>query len=604
MTTPRAPHAILRILPLLVAILAIIPFLPALDAEFVHWDDDVNFLNNPHYRGLGTSQIAWMFTTTLQAVYAPLAWVTLGVNYAIGGMDPRGYHLGNLLLHSTGAAVFFLVARRLIVLGYRPRPGSSSPAASAVGAAVAALVFAIHPLRVESVAWVSERRDVLSGVFYLLAVLAYLRGVERGPTLVGPWRLVSLLAFAGALLSKGLSMTLPLTLLVLDWYPLRRQSLGWHALLREKAPYFALALGGATAALVAVNRGSAWIPYDVYGPRARLAIVMHSIWFYPSSMLWPARLSPYYQLPVQIDPVEWRFLVPQVMVPAITLVLLLVRHRFPGGLAAWLHSAIAIAPVSGVLQAGQQLAADRFSYLSGLGFAVLAGAAVTWMLWALREVRVSAWLATATGLVTVFTLVGWGVGAWRLTQSWHDSETLWRAAVAVDPRCALCQGNLGATLMVPAPASQEARLEEAQTRFYLAIGLAPRHPIPYRNLATLLSNRGRLDEAEVVLRTLVARFPTFPDGPAQLGAVLIAQGRPGDAVELLRPALRRNPVDQGLRTELGTALLAHGRAKAKAGNRGEAGALFREAIDLAPEDPRPRDALRALDEPLPASVRR
>ena len=214
------------LLPLAVCLLSFLAFLPALQAGFVNWDDTANLLNNPHFRGLGWPQLRWMLTSTLMGHYIPLTWLSLGVNYALGGMVPWGYHLGNLLLHAASAGVFYVVARRLLAAGFAARDLSI-----ALGAALAALAFGVHPLRAESVAWVTERRDVLCGLFYLLAVLAYLRGVEGGGAIRSGWRAASLLAFGAALLSKAMAMTLPATLLLLDLYPLRRQDRGWKRLL-------------------------------------------------------------------------------------------------------------------------------------------------------------------------------------------------------------------------------------------------------------------------------------------------------------------------------------------------------------------------------------
>ena len=170
-----------RALPLLVGVLAFVVFLPALDAGFVDWDDDRNFLWNEGYRGLGPRELQWMFTSTWMGHYIPLTWLSLGLNYALGGMEPWGYHLGNLLIHAANTALLFFVARRLLAVAgeddrmHHHEGGAAIP----LGAAVAALLWALHPLRVESVAWVTERRDVLCGFFYLLAVLAYLQGATR-----------------------------------------------------------------------------------------------------------------------------------------------------------------------------------------------------------------------------------------------------------------------------------------------------------------------------------------------------------------------------------------------------------------------------------------
>src|SRR6266704_2292832 len=187
------------LLPVLIALVTFVPFLPTLDNQFVNWDDDDNLVENPHYRGLGWTHLRWMWTTSHIGHYAPLTWMTLGLDYLVWGLKPVGYHLGNLLLHAANAAVFYLVARRILGLAL-PGPGERGNVGLAAAAAFAALLFALHPLRVESVAWATERRDVLSGLFYLSAILVYLRACEREERGRG-WYWGAVALFAGALLS-------------------------------------------------------------------------------------------------------------------------------------------------------------------------------------------------------------------------------------------------------------------------------------------------------------------------------------------------------------------------------------------------------------------
>ncbi len=220
--------------PCLIFAAAFLTFLPALGADFVNWDDDLNFLTNRDFRGLGWSNLRWMATTTHQGHWIPLTWLTLGVNYALGGMNPWGYHLGNLLFHAASAVLFYFAARRLLATA---GPAAGEPALS-VGAAFAALLFAVHPLRVESVVWVTERRDVLSVFFFLLATLGYLHAVERGRDgrLAPAWHGLSVAAFVCALMSKSSTLMLPAALLLLDVYPLRRVNRDWRRLIVEKLP--------------------------------------------------------------------------------------------------------------------------------------------------------------------------------------------------------------------------------------------------------------------------------------------------------------------------------------------------------------------------------
>ena len=242
-----------------------------------------------------------------------------------------------------------------------------------------ALVFGLHPLRVESVAWVSERRDLLCGVFYLLAALAHVRGAETGGLVVGRWRALSLAAFAAALMCKAIAFTLPLSLLVLDVYPLRRRrslreaGLGLWPLVREKLPYAALAGAAAVVAFLVRQASGDITDYQRHGPGTRLAITAYGLWFHVQKLVWPAGLSPMYEMPPEIVPWQWRFIGPVLALVAVTAVLIAFRRRWPAALAAWTHSAIVLLPISGVVHSGVQFTYDRYSYLSGLGFAVLAG---------------------------------------------------------------------------------------------------------------------------------------------------------------------------------------------------------------------------------------
>jgi tetratricopeptide (TPR) repeat protein len=516
-------------LPLLVGAVSAIAFLPGLDGQFLNWDDSVNFLGNTDYRGLGWHQIRWMFTTALMGHYIPLTWVTLGANYVVGGMNPWGYHLLSLLFHAANAALFCVVARRLLSAA-----GAAEPATS-WAAAFAALLFGVHPLRVESVVWITERRDVLCGLFFLLAVLAYLRGVEAGGLLRGRWRVLSLLAFAAALLSKAAAMPLPLALLVLDAYPLRRQALGWRRLALEKAPFAMLSAVAAAIALLVLPRAGAVTGYDRYGPLARLGMVGYSLAFYPRKFLWPNDLAPLYELPSRVDLTEWRFAASLAAVVIVSAALILARRRWPAGLAAWTYSALMLLPISGIVHSGHQLAHDRYSYLSGLGFALLGGAAVAWVM-ALRERgRIRPFMTGVLAVSAALGIAGLAAGSWGQSYTWRDSETLWRWAVDVDPGCAVCRLNLGEAVIKDA-ATGEARLGEAERLLRDAIRLKPDYAEPYYNLGTALLVQKRYGEAELALRVFVRLAPARAVGPERLGLLYLVQGRYAEALPHLRQA--------------------------------------------------------------------
>jgi len=530
----RGP-ALRRLLPALIFCVTLVAFVPALRGQFLDWDDVVNFVENPYYRGLGPAQLRWMFTSTLMGHYIPLTWMSLGLNYLLGGMDPWGYHLVNLLIHASNAVLVYLVARRLMAAatGGGAQIGRTDPAI-AWSSALAALLFGIHPLRVESVAWITERRDVLCGLFFLLAVLAYLIGVEGGDRPRSAGRALSLVAFAAALLSKAAAMPLPAVLLLLDVYPLRRLQLGWRRLLPEKAPYVALAGATAITALIVLRRGVAVTSYQDYGVASRLGMVAYSTLFYPIAFLWPMHLSPMYELPPRVSLGEWPFYPALLGVVAVTGILVLVRRRWPAALAAWIYSALMILPVSGVVHSGSQLVNDRYSYLSGVGFALLGGATL-WVGIGLRERnRVSTRTAGILAGAAILILLALGVTTCVQTYAWRDPETLWRWAVDKDPTCSLCHGNLGAA--ISSGPTGKARLDEAEQHLRRAIALRPESPIPYFNLGNILLVRKRYEDAELAFKRYGELSPGSPRGLARLGLLAILRGEYAQAVSLLREA--------------------------------------------------------------------
>jgi tetratricopeptide (TPR) repeat protein len=565
----------------------LLAFLPVLDAGFLNWDDDVNLLENPRYRGLGWTQLRWMFTTMLLGHYIPLTWVSFGLNYALGGMTPWGYHLGNVLLHAANAGVFYVVARRLLAAAFGAgvaAPRARPALALTLGAAFAALVFGVHPLRVESVAWVTERRDVLCGLFYLLATLAYLAGVRGGGAIQGRWWALSLGAFVLALLSKAAAMPLPAALLLLDVYPLRRvAAVGWRRLLIEKAPYLLLAGAAAIMALIAQSAARAVTGYAQYGIGARVAMTAYNLMFYAFKLVWSADLSPLYELPQKVDPLAWRFLVPTLALVVATAALVAARRRCPGALAAWVYSALLVLPVTGaVVHAGVQLVSDRYSYLSGLGFAVLAGGGLAWLL--RDRTRLKASVVTACVAMAALIVLGWAAGSWRQSKVWRDSETLWRQAQDVDPDCVVCSINLGAEL-IATPSQDPRRAREAEALFRHALTLRPDRVFAYHGLGVALALQHQDAAAEAAFREYMERDPGGAVGPADLGLLRLSRRRYAEAVPFLRRALAMAPRFPGLRSDLARALRERGEELRREGKGSEAEALDTEASTLLAELP-------------------
>jgi protein O-mannosyl-transferase len=407
--------------PGVVVVVTLAAFLPTLGNGFASWDDALNFLDNPHYRGLGPAQLRWMFTTFHAGHYIPLTWLSLGLDYLLWGLHPGGYHLSSLLLHAATALGFYFLALRLLRLALPP---ATTPAALRWGAALAALLFAIHPLRVESVASATERRDVLSGLFYVLALLCYVKAFDRAPAAAAPrlhprWYVLTLAAFAAALLSKSIVVTLPVTLLVLDVYPLRRLGgpAGWRTPRPwlEKLPFFALSAAAAAVAFLALlPLGNARSVADM-GLEIRALLAVYGLAFYLFKTVLPLDLSPLY--PVFVTITWWHFAV----VAGMALVAVTMRRRWPAFTAVCLVYAITLGPVLGFFHNGPQAVADRYSYLACLGWALLVGAAAghTWA--GARVVRV-----VICGAVFALALL-----TWQQSSVWRSAVTLWSHAASL-----------------------------------------------------------------------------------------------------------------------------------------------------------------------------
>jgi Flp pilus assembly protein TadD len=549
-----------------VAAVTVLVFSPVLGGSFLNWDDDRSLLTNEGFRGLGLTHLHWMFTTTLLGHYAPLTWLSFGVTYAGAGMAPGAYHAGNVLLHALNAVLVYLLAARLIGLA---RP-TLTDSARLAGAVVAALAFAVHPLRAESVGWITDRGDVLCATFYLAAVVGYVRfartddgsGRRR-------WRIASLVAFAAALLSKEIAMTLPLTLLLLDAYPLRRWSRGVGALMMEKVGYVVLAALGAALAVFARGQGASWTSYADHGLAVRAAFAVYSLAFYPLKFVWPAGLSPLYELPAHVSPLQARFVAAATAVLAVSALLVLLRGRFPALLVAWLHAMIAVAPVSGLAHAGSQLVADRYSYLPGIGFAVVFGGGVAWGLDAWRRGRLAVAPTVALATVVMTALITLGTLSWHHAWYWRDSVSLWRRAVAMDAACMLCRAKLGAALLATnAPA-------EAAPELQRAVALSPDRAGLRVDYGVALALTGRDADAEREFHAAIRLAPGSLAARLNLAVLYTRLHRPAEAVAILREAAAMRPDDAGL-------LVSLGRAQAEDGQPRDAATTLERAVVLAP----------------------
>jgi Tfp pilus assembly protein PilF len=559
-----------RLIPLALALTTFLVFLPALWNGFVEWDDQVNLYENEKYRGLTWPQIRWMFSTVLMGHWIPLTWLTFGLDYVFWGMDPFGYHLTSLVIFAANAAVLYFVALRLLRLATGFAEG-----ALRLSAVAATLFYAIHPLRAESVGWATERRDVLSGLFFLLTVLMYLK-TQDATGRRRRWLLTASVAmYALALVSKASVMVLPAALVVLDIYPLRRLGGHWRrwigsearAVWLEKIPFVLLGIAGGIVTYYAQHANSFITPLERYPLSARPAMVFYSLWFYFQKTVLPQGLSPLYELPARVNLLDRRFLFPAIGVLAITAAVLALRRRWPAGLAVWAYYAIALGPVIGIVHSGHQLTNDRYSYLPGLGFALLVGAAAGAAVRAGAAGTLRPALARALAGLGVVWFCGLAYLSAQQVQIWKDTETLWRYSLESDPSCSICHGNLGVLF------ANRGQLGLAKAEYELVLALRPDNAKVHQHLGYTYAMLGDFPRALEQFKLFFARYPDDVHGLNNYSAALLNARRPHEALESLQRALKIKPDH----------VLSHiniGYAYADLGRPAEALGAFRRAIAI------------------------
>ena len=550
-------------LPAVIGIATIVAFLPVLGNGFVDWDDDKNFINNPHFRGLGVDQLHWMWTTFHMGHYVPLSWMTLGLDYTFWGMNPTGYHLTSLLLHAANALVVFALLRRLLEAGDGwQAAGGGRPDLVTLAAGIGALIFALHPLRVESVAWATERRDVLSGLFFFSSILQYVR--SRGAAHERRGYVIALVLFACALLSKATSMTLPAVLLVINAYPLRRigGSNGWWSVAARRVyleivPFALLAVATAALSIIALH------PPTQLSAGAKMAVSAYSLMFYLWKEVAPIGLSPLYEMPQHVDLAEPRFIVAYLFVIALAVaVWLSARRRWWGFVAAITAFVVVTLPMLGVVQNGPQIAADRYTYHAAPGIAVLlAGGA----LWLLRRNR-----AATLGLALV---AGLALGAltWDQSEVWRNSESLWQRVLDVDPNSSIANSSIANVRY------KQDRVQEGVDHSQRAVTINPNYAEGYNGLGVGLAREGRVADAITAYERAISLQPDFDEAETNLGVSLAQQGDFNGAIQHYQRALAINPDNANAQVNWGNTLVRLGRP-------GDAPEHYAAAIQIRPDN--------------------
>jgi protein O-mannosyl-transferase len=547
-------------------------FLPILWNDFVEWDDYENLMRNQNFRGLGWNQLVWMFTTFHMGPYQPLSWLTLGLDYSVWGMNPVGYHLTSVLFHSANAVSLYFLSRRLLTLALTESDGEESWQVI-LSAAFASLCFALHPLRVESVAWATERRDVLSGLFYIWTVYCYLRARSKfdDNILSRHWMSAAFILYLLTLLSKATAITFPVVMVLLDIYPLRR--LTWNLgtwfvpaarnVWREKIPFMAVAVVFASIAVLGQHQASAVKSLGSYSITQRLAQVFFGGSFYLWKTLLPGGLSPLYEIPPNFSLWDSAVLIAGFVTLAVSVSLFLIKDRWPAGLVCWSYYLAVLAPVLGLVSTGPQLVADRYSYLSCMSLAVLAGGPLLFFLRGSHQRPVGPTTATAIGAIAVAIIIGLACLTWRQTAFWRNTETLWTRVLEIDPNSSFAHYNLARYI------ARSGRRDEAIRHYREALAIRPGDADSHNNLGLLLATNGELEKAVEHFDAAIRFDPGYAKAHFNLGRVFALQGRLDKSIESFQRALALQPRVAEIHQNLGRALAMQGK-KAEAAEHLEA----------------------------------
>lgn len=489
-----------------VAVVAVILYLPALGNSFTNWDDPGYVTENPHLAPFGAHFLGWAFTTFRQAGWNPLTWISLGIDHAVFGLDPSGYHLTNVLLYGATTLAVVLLVGTLFARARHTVDGKVL-----VAAGVAGLIFAVHPLHVESVAWVSERKDVLFGLFHVVALLLYLRFTEHHRRAAYLW---SLGAFALALLAKPAAVSLPLVLVILDAYPLGRFSgPGKIRVLVEKVPFVVLGIASTVITTVAQWKGGAVARHIGLGER--LWIAERAFAFYLAKTVWPLNLVPMYPLESQFSPWRWDYLASLALLLGVSTGAVVMRRRAPLFSALWAaYLAMLLPAVIAVL--GEQSAADRHMYLPLLVPAIGIAAAV-FSVWQTKRFRVATLATVMVTLVVLSVLSVRQIGVWR------DTRTLWTWVVEKEPDVAMGHYNLGEYFR------EKGDFDRAGQSWRRAAELEPSFSWPLNQLGNLALMKGKVDEAHTYFERATRVNPNDAEAQLNFANLLEEQGKLAEA---------------------------------------------------------------------------
>jgi protein O-mannosyl-transferase len=499
------------------------------DYPFINFDDVQYVTENGHVlSGLTVDGIRWAFSSPHAGNWHPLTWISHMIDVELFGHDAGRHHLVSLFIHTLTTLLLFVVFARMTM--------------DVWASAFVAALFAVHPTHVESVAWIAERKDVLSGFFWMLTMWAYTRYASAPSS----WRYAGVVVpFIAGLLSKPMVVTLPFALLLLDLWPLRRVgSTGWRRLILEKVPLIVLSAASSLVTFVVQREAGAVRALDVLPFERRFAAATVGYAEYVLKTVWPADLAVLYPHPAVIPPWHWAAAV--VLLVAMTTLAVWTWRARPFLSVGWFWFVGTLIPVIGLVQVGTQRIADRYLYLPSIGLFVLATWGVVELAARVRVPRAGL-VPAALAIVATFSLL-----THRQVQHWRSSVALWEHTLRVTENNSRAHAHLGHAL------TAEARHEEAIAQFQRALALRPDYPEALNYLGAALARRGEADAAVPMFRRAVELAPALPHARTNLATALAQSGRLREAIVEYREVLRVAPNDLQARVNLGRALMSTG----------------------------------------------
>jgi len=515
----RSLYIIIGISALFIFIITFLVYTPALKNDFV-WDDVIYVSENTLIHSLSIHSLSRMLTSFHASNWHPLTWLSLALDYAFWGLYPLGYHLTNIILHGLNVLLVLFLIIRLTVRAKEDNGVSSLSkmeppilVQSFIAATVTALLFGLHPLHVESVVWVSERKDLLCALFFILTISSYLSYTSSvGKRHRWIWFTICFFLFIFALMSKPMAVTLPLTLLLLDIYPLKRISFypsktGKNlSLLLEKMPFIALSIASSIITIMAQHAGGAIRNLERFSTDARLFNSIRALVFYLEKMIIPVKLVPFYPFPMNIHWLDLQYILSVILISAITACCL--RRAKQGKyliFIAWSYYIITLLPVLGIIQVGGQAAADRYSYLPSIGIFTLIGGGVSLLF---KKEALLKRKSSLGGLVLTFICIFIFLSQLTIKQIkiWQNSEILWSYVINAFPfpkSDPLVHYNLGNAY------ARKGELDKAISEYERALILKPHYAEAYNNLGSVYTIKGRLDEAIAEIEQALALNPYY-----------------------------------------------------------------------------------------------